>query len=233
MASRTELNFKKLLSRCETMAKEKNSGEWRFEKYVDTLQDLLSEMKRSRVSRPDQEIIDEYSKKVQYLKELVDSEKQSSGMDRKSLEERLNNSRLSQAREQARSQQDERDKLLGPKQPESQLRHRKVGEGEDAETIIKHQRGMHEKLTEQMLNLTRSLKESVRDSGRIVQEDNKTLETSMKLADSNTKKLKVESDRLEQHTKTCSWWIWIMLVVVTLTFLSMIVFMRLFGKKAS
>lgn len=38
-------------------------------------------------------------------------------MDRKSLEERLNNSRLSQAREQARSQQDERDKLLGPKQP--------------------------------------------------------------------------------------------------------------------
>lgn len=92
---------------------------------------------------------------------------------------------------------------------------------------------MHEKLTEEMLNLTRSLKQSVRDSGRIVQEDNKTLDTSMKLADSNTKKLKVESDRLEQHTKTCSWWIWIMLVLVTLTFLFMIVFMRLFGKKAS
>lgn len=32
MASRTELSFKKMLSRCETMAKDRNSGEWRFEK---------------------------------------------------------------------------------------------------------------------------------------------------------------------------------------------------------
>lgn len=56
---------------------------------------------------------------------------------------------------------------------DSELRHRKQADGEDAETIIRHQRGMHEKLTEEMLNLTRSLKQSVRDSGRIVQEDNK------------------------------------------------------------
>lgn len=56
---------------------------------------------------------------------------------------------------------------------DSELRHRKLADSEDAETIIGHQRGMHEKLTEEMLNLTRSLKESVRDSGRIVQEDNK------------------------------------------------------------
>lgn len=32
MASRTELNFKKLLIRCETMAKDRSSGDWRFEK---------------------------------------------------------------------------------------------------------------------------------------------------------------------------------------------------------
>lgn len=215
------------------MAKDRNSGEWRFEKYVDTLQELLSEMRRSRVSRPPQESLDEYSEKVQYLKELVDSERESSSLNRNPLEDRLSNSKFSQVQEQARSYQNERYELLGPKNSDSELRHRKQADGEDAETIIRHQRGMHEKLTEEMLNLTRSLKQSVRDSGRIVQEDNKTLDTSMKLADSNTKKLKVESDRLEQHTKTCSWWIWIMLVLVTLTFLFMIVFMRLFGKKAS
>uniref|UniRef100_K1Q332 Vesicle transport protein USE1 n=1 Tax=Magallana gigas TaxID=29159 RepID=K1Q332_MAGGI len=179
-------------------------------------------MRRSRVSRPPQESLDEYSEKVQYLKELVDSERESSSLNRKPLEDRLSNSKFSQVQEQARSYQNERYELLGPKNSDSELRHRKQADGEDAETIIRHQRGMHEKLTEEMLNLTRSLKQSVRDSGRIVQEDNKTLDTSMKLADSNTKKLKVESDRLEQHTKTCSWWIWIMLVLVTLTFLFMI-----------
>ncbi|XP_061172393.1 vesicle transport protein USE1-like [Saccostrea echinata] len=233
MASRTELNFKKLLSRCETMAKDRNSGEWRFEKYVETLQDLLSEMKRSQVSRPPQENLDEYTEKLIYLKELVESDKRSAAKDRKSPEERLSNSRLSQFQDQARYEQEEREELLGRKTVDSELRHRKVAENDDAETLIQHQRGKHEKLTEQMLHLTRSLKENVRDSGKIVQRDNKTLEMSMKLADSNTKKLKVESDRLEQHTKTCSWWIWIMLVFVTLTFLFMIVFMRLFGKKTS
>lgn len=219
------------------MAKDRNSGEWRFEKYVETLQDLLSEMKRSRVSRPPQENLDEYTEKLVYLKELVESDKGGAADDRKSPEERLSNSRLSQFQNQARYEQEERDELLGRKtvgnDKDSELRHRKVADTDDAETLIQHQRGKHEKLTEQMLHLTRSLKENVRDSGKIVQKDNKTLEMSMKLADSNTKKLKAESDRLEQHTKTCSWWIWIMLVFVTLTFLFMIVFMRLFGKKAS
>lgn len=40
----------------------------------------------------------------------------SSSLNRKPLEDRLNNTKLSQVREQARSYQDERDELLGPKQ---------------------------------------------------------------------------------------------------------------------
>lgn len=57
------------------------------------------------------------------------------------------------------------------------------------------------------------------------------LEESVKITDRNFDKLKKESDRLEKHTQTCSWWIWIMLVIVTLTFLAMIMFMKLFSKK--
>jgi len=57
------------------------------------------------------------------------------------------------------------------------------------------------------------------------------LEESVKITDTNFSKLKTESDRLEKHTQTCSWWIWIMLVIVTFTFLSMILFMKLFSKK--
>lgn len=58
------------------------------------------------------------------------------------------------------------------------------------------------------------------------------LHDSAKLADSNYSKLKVESERLEGFTKSCNWWIWIMLIVVTLTFMWMILFMRMFSKKS-
>lgn len=53
-----------------------------------------------------------------------------------------------------------------------------------------------------------------------------------KLADVNYNKLSVESERLEKHTKTCNWWVWVMLAIVIMTFLFMIMFMKLFPKKA-
>lgn len=53
---------------------------------------------------------------------------------------------------------------------------------------------------------------------------------SQRLADINISKLKVESERLEAHTKSCSWWVWVMLVIVIMTFISMVLFMRIFSK---
>ena len=59
-----------------------------------------------------------------------------------------------------------------------------------------------------------------------------TLEHSSKLADSNFEKLKRESERLEELTqRSCSWWIWIMLITVCVVFMCMIMFIRLFPKK--
>ena len=55
---------------------------------------------------------------------------------------------------------------------------------------------------------------------------------SNKLADINKDKLKIESGRLEEHVnKSCNWWIWIMLAAVCITFVWMVVFMRLFPKR--
>ena len=59
------------------------------------------------------------------------------------------------------------------------------------------------------------------------------LETSAKLAERSHGALKVESERLETHVnKACSWWVWIMLVVVVVTFINMVMFMRVFPKKS-
>lgn len=54
---------------------------------------------------------------------------------------------------------------------------------------------------------------------------------SNKLADTNFEKLKKESERLEKHTQTCSWCVWLMLAIVVMTFVFMIMFMKLFPKK--
>ncbi|XP_071168763.1 vesicle transport protein USE1-like isoform X1 [Mytilus edulis] len=245
MSSRIEINFSRLLMRCENMAKERSLWDWRIEKYVVALQDQLSQIKKSSM-KPGQDMLNEYTRKVEFLKGLLQAEKMPTVTEKALAAEQLPNVAKSakghnsvssaelQKKTVARHQKDLREELLGPetdKLDDSGLRQRNVKTDKDIDIVIQHQHQMHEKLAEEMLQLTRNLKESIRDSGQIVREDNKKLEESVKLTDGNYVKLKKESDRLEKHTQTCSWWIWIMLVIVTLTFLSMIMFMKLFSKK--
>lgn len=53
----------------------------------------------------------------------------------------------------------------------------------------------------------------------------------MRQADMNFEKLKTESERLEQHAKkSVNWLLWLMLILVSFTFISMILFIRLFPR---
>jgi len=58
------------------------------------------------------------------------------------------------------------------------------------------------------------------------------LNKSADLVTANYGKLKVESDRLETHVKrACSSWILVLMVVVVMTFIWMVLFMKMFPKK--
>lgn len=58
-----------------------------------------------------------------------------------------------------------------------------------------------------------------------------TLSQSMRQADMNFEKLKTESERLEQHAKkSVNWPLWLMLILVSFTFISMILFIRIFPR---
>ncbi|KAK3098122.1 hypothetical protein FSP39_016345 [Pinctada imbricata] len=244
MATRLEINFNRLLARCESIAKNRDTWDWRVEKYVAALQDQLADLKKSPC-KPSQECLTDYSTKVDFLKGLLEAEKKTSVTEKALAADKLPSLSMKggksvQTRElhlqtKARFQTEMRDELLGTRyvegEEESELRHRKVEKESDIDTLIQHERQKHEKLAEEMLHLTRNLKQSVKDSGKIVLDDNKKLTESSKVMDSNYSGLKKESERLEKHTQTCSWWIWVMLALVTFTFLFMIVFIRLFGKK--
>jgi len=237
--SRIEINFNRLLHQCQAMADDKENRDWRFEKYIGSLQSFLSDLKKSQ-SKPSQETLLEYQKQVELLKGLSEAEKKPCVAERALITERLRPvstkissapSRHLQAKAKATCEKDVRAELLGKSHDADGLRHRGHNEDEeDMNQMLKHHRELQEKAVEEMLGYTHQMKQNFAAAGRVVRDDTRKISESTKLADTNLSKLKVQSERLEAHNKTCSWWIWIMLVMVICTFISMVLFMRMFSK---
>uniref|UniRef100_A0A3P9HJ34 Vesicle transport protein USE1 n=1 Tax=Oryzias latipes TaxID=8090 RepID=A0A3P9HJ34_ORYLA len=256
MASRLEINFIRLLSRCESIASEKRGEtEWRLEKYVGALEEMLIALKKNP-SKPTPEILTEYIKKVDFLKGLLEAEKLSSptekalanqflapGRTPTVANERNSATKMVHMQTKARCTGQMRDELLGTQQASGRgpadrdLRNRRglpLDERQSAaelDAVLQHHHNLQEKLAEDMLNLARNLKNNSLAAQSIIKQDNQTLSQSMRQADLNFEKLKTESERLEQHTKkSVNWLLWIMLILVSFTFISMILFIRIFPR---
>ncbi|XP_072167553.1 vesicle transport protein USE1-like [Diadema setosum] len=252
--SREEVNFQRLLARCEEMAAQNRPGDWRLEKYVCALQDKLADLKKTN-TKSAAEIMQDYSKKVDYLKEVIQMEKLPTASEKAMKTQLLAPARTSgiqhpnspsMARSKDLHQQlssryanEMRKELLGDNDsiPHSNgVRKRRGGEEEvtdDLDAFLQHHNNVQEKLADEMLSLTRNLKHNSLVASSIIQEDNRRLEESNKLAASNYGKLKTESERLQAHAnKSCNWWVWGPVICVTIIFLWMIFVIRLFPSKA-
>jgi len=105
------------------------------------------------------------------------------------------------------------------------------GKGE-LDVLLKAHHKAQEQVAENMLSLTRSLKEQTLAAGEIVRKDTKVMEAASELAQKNSDKLKVEADRLaERNTSPCRCWVWVLLTVVCFTFIAMVWVMKLFRKR--
>ncbi|XP_040273418.1 LOW QUALITY PROTEIN: vesicle transport protein USE1 [Bufo bufo] len=262
--SRLELNFVRLLSRCEVMASERREqGEWRLEKFVGALEEMLTSIKKDG-SKPSPELLIEYCRKVDFLKGLLEAEKLPSPTEKALAnqflapgrtptisKERTPVTKTVHLQTQARYTGEMRNELLEKQcsndsvlQHDAFLRHRRclpvtcLGSTSDEkqtsaelDAMLQHHHNMQEKLAEEMLRLTQNLKNNTLAVQNVIKQDNQTLNQSLKLADQNFEKLKTESDRLEQHAKkSVNWLLWIMLIFVCCTFISMILFIRLFPR---
>ncbi|XP_062252246.1 vesicle transport protein USE1 [Platichthys flesus] len=255
MASRLEINFIRLLSRCESIASEKRGEEeWRLEKYVVALEEMMVALRKS-LSKPTGEVLTDYSRKVDFLKGLLEAEKLSSttekalanqflapGRTPTIANERMPATKTVHMQTKARCTGEMRNELLGTVSSgngtsETDLRNRRglpLDERQSAaelDAVLQHHHNLQEKLAEDMLNLARNLKNNTMAAQNIIKQDNQTLSQSMRQADLNFEKLKTESERLEQHTKkSVNWLLWLMLVLVSFTFISMILFIRIFPR---
>ncbi|XP_074019867.1 vesicle transport protein USE1 isoform X3 [Numenius arquata] len=250
-ATRLELNLMRLLSRCEALAAERRDPEeWRLEKYVAALEDMLRELKKQS-SKPAPELLNEYSRKVDFLKGLLEAEKLSSSTEKAlanqflapgrtptTTKERTPATKTVHLQTKARCTGKMRSELLGTVYSEELNVRKRKGLAPDEkqsavelDAVLQHHQDMQEKLAEEMLSLARSLKNNTLAAQNVIKQDNQTLSHSLRMADQNFEKLKDESDRLEQHAKkSVNWLLWIMLIVVCFIFISMILFIRIFPK---
>ena len=87
--------------------------------------------------------------------------------------------------------------------------------------LLAEHRDQQERVAEEMIQLTRSLAEQSAAAGALVRQDTTRLEQSSQLADTNLERLGVESKRVGEFSAkgNCRCWIWLMMVIVVLTFI--------------
>nr|XP_056723550.1 vesicle transport protein USE1 [Euleptes europaea] len=245
---RAELKLVRLLSRCEVLAADRRgAGEWRLGKYVAALEEMLLELKKHS-SKPAPEVLNEYSRKVDFLKGMLEAEKLPSSSEKAlanqflapgrtptTTKERIPATQTVHLQAQARYTREMRSELLDLEETNLRKRTGLLPEerqsAADLDAVLQRHHSMQEKLAEEMLHLARNLKNNTLVAQNVIKQDNQTLSHSLKLADQNFEKLKDESDRLEQHAKkSVNWLLWLVLIVVCFIFISMILFIRIFPK---
>ena len=92
---------------------------------------------------------------------------------------------------------------------------------DDLDAFLKYNRNIQEKIAENMISMTSSMKEHALAANAIIKKDIGLLEKSDKLTDVNTVKLKTESLKLQEHTQS-HWrcWMWVMIAFVLVVFFS-------------
>nr|XP_034972916.1 vesicle transport protein USE1 isoform X1 [Zootoca vivipara] len=215
--------------------------------YVSALEEMLLDLKKHS-SKPAPEVLNEYSRKVDFLKGLLEADKLSSSSEKAlanqflapgrtptTTKERTPATKTVHLQTKARYTGEMRNELLDLE--ETSLRKRtgplpdEKQSAAELDAVLQHHHSIQEKLAEEMLHLARNLKNNTLVAQNVIKQDNQTLSHSLKLADHNFEKLKDESDRLEQHAKkSVNWLLWLMLIVVCFIFISMILFIRIFPK---
>ncbi|XP_032638756.1 vesicle transport protein USE1 isoform X3 [Chelonoidis abingdonii] len=166
------------------------------ERYVGALEEMLLALKKHS-SKPAPELLNEYARKVDFLKGMLEAEKLSSSAEKAlanqflapgrtptTTKERTPATKMVHLQTKARYTGKMRSELLGTdplsvnESEELNLRKRKgfVSEEKQSATeldaVLQHHRSMQEKLAEEMLSLARSLKNNTLAAQNVIKQDN-------------------------------------------------------------
>ncbi|XP_059479707.1 vesicle transport protein USE1 [Neocloeon triangulifer] len=242
--TRLEINFRRLLSQCEQLAKDDDTkSSWRLDKYISALEDMFADLEK-HPAKASEEQMGEYSKRVKFLKNLRMADQlptvpeklaaaqmvsHTSSLNGADITTEIQQKTKVKYTTELKEQLFQTDKGNGLRQRSS----RKSSTGDDVDALLKYHHSMQEKIAEDMLSMTKNLKEQTILANSIIKKDIKVTEQSQNLSELNAARLKVESEKLQEHSKrACKCWLWLMIIVVISVFISMVLFMKLMKKKS-
>ncbi|XP_075981286.1 vesicle transport protein Use1 [Anticarsia gemmatalis] len=250
--SRLEMNVRQLLSKCEEIAKQESlDNNWRLKQYVESLSEMLTELKTGP-DKPVKELLAEYTKRASFLKGVVQTATLNSPIEKLEAVQQLSHGAATMSADASAQEIHQktvvkygvelRSELFGLEDSDDTLRKRNIikaanftsnsSSQEDIDSLLKYHQNMQEKVAENMVMLTKSLKEQSQIASTIIKGDTEALKKSSDLTDKNLSSLKVESERLQEHSRS-AWkcWLWIMLAVVMVIFINMVLFMKVMKKR--
>ncbi|XP_029177768.1 vesicle transport protein USE1 isoform X1 [Nylanderia fulva] len=247
--SKLEINIKRLLTRCELIAKDDPHKDWKLEKYILALDDMINKL-QTLPNKPSKDIMIGYTKRIDFLKGLISAMKLSNPVERvaaaqllsknststndsinTNITTQIHQKTIAKYNRELRAELFHSDKTTDRDGVRQRLSNSNI-QDEDLDAILKYNRNIQEKIAENMLSMTSSIKEQALVANAIIKKDIGALETSDKLSDLNVAKLKKESLKLEEHT-TSTWrcWVWLMIAFVLVVFFNMVLFMKVAKKK--
>lgn len=205
--ARQEINLRRLLARAELMFKQ-NQNDDKFIKYMDSLDDMLKHLYLSP-EKPIDDTLQEYKRRILNIKlglGMITADDVLTAMDSKPA---------------IRT----REELLG-------VRQRTTNKGKDLDELIDYHQDIQGKIAEEMLEMTKNLKEQSELANRIIKRDTEVVSRSTTISEANSAKLEKESAKLADHSKrACKCWMWVMLIIVMVVFVNMVFFMKIMKKK--
>lgn len=220
----------RLLHQCQKVADHKD---WRLEKYVDTLTEKLDKLRNQQVNHLTRDTLEEYERKIQFLRGLIEAEKLPSAEKRLLAAELLSPDRDTKTAHLIATNRYHnelrQELLLTNRHRFANNRPSKFGAASS-----NGDNDVNEDITQNLLELTNNIRESMNAANAIIQKDTETLSKVAGGADTVSNKMQRNTDKLADFIrKGCQCGIWIALIMVTFSFLMMVIFIRLFPKQAT
>ncbi|CAJ0570426.1 unnamed protein product, partial [Mesorhabditis spiculigera] len=246
MLSTDELSFQRLVERTKRLARDDLKGNvWKVDAATKYLDRLYATMQKDRAI--DRDLLQQYGLEVYQLRKLVEAEQQHRTEDKIRILDSLPDfepkiapvtETTSKAAEAPLFESSggirARNKAVYRKDLRQELLSSSKNAHEHDLTMTEHE-DMHEHLANELLDLTRSLKTSMKLAGNVIREDNKRLDQMNHQVGSNKEKLAAESARLEKHAyKWCAFDCMIIVIFIFLfaSFICMVIIMKIFPKVA-
>ncbi|EAA11067.4 AGAP005893-PA [Anopheles gambiae str. PEST] len=224
MASKLEINIRSLIAQCEEIVAV-DKQDWRLKKYIRSLDIMIQELEE-QFDKPEDKVLEDYQNRCTELK-------QASSYVEPTPEEKRRLRTKPKATDPAGDDVMREVRQFHDQKYEKELRselfngnfstiRRRAGQkvAENLEQTVKQYSTEQERLAEDMLKLTRNLKEQTETAGKILKKDTEIVSKSAKLTDQNTSSLTTESTKLQENSKkACKCWMWLMIVFVIITFI--------------